>query len=169
MDAVGLRAELEVQAALGQSEAKFNILLPRETFVEAADILIRQEREWVPPNSGESLYLRPLMIATEAALGVRPAKEYLFLLFGSPSGDYFPQGVKPISLWLCTDYVRAAPGGTGEAKCAGNYAASLVAQQKAMLAYLETISFLKEKITYLEMQMEACREAMQEQIGNIKM
>jgi branched-chain amino acid aminotransferase len=72
------------------------------------------------------------MIATEAALGVKPAKEYVFLLFGSPSGDYFPQGVKPISLWLCTDYVRAAPGGTGEAKCAGNYAASLVAQQKAI-------------------------------------
>ena len=86
----------------------------------------------MPSGAGESMYLRPLMIATEAALGVRPAKEYLFLLFGSPSGDYFPQGVKPISLWLCTDYVRAAPGGTGEAKCAGNYAASLVAQQKAI-------------------------------------
>src|SRR6187399_3671629 len=74
--------------------------LPVERFVEAADLLIRQEREWVPPNPGESLYLRPLMIATEAALGVRPAKEYLFLLFGSPSGAYFPQGVKPLTVWL---------------------------------------------------------------------
>jgi branched-chain amino acid aminotransferase len=106
--------------------------LPVELFVGAADTLLAQERDWVPSGAGESLYLRPLMIATEAALGVKPAKEYLFLLFGSPSGDYFPQGVKPISLWLCTDYVRAAPGGTGEAKCAGNYAASLVAQQKAI-------------------------------------
>ncbi len=106
--------------------------LPVETFVAAADVLISQEREWVPPGAGESLYLRPLLIATEAALGVRPAKEYLFLLFGSPSGAYFPQGVKPLSVWLCKDFVRAAPGGTGEAKCAGNYAASLVAQQKAI-------------------------------------
>lgn len=106
--------------------------LPVELFVGAADVLLQQERDWVPSGAGESMYLRPLMIATEAALGVRPAKEYVFLLFGSPSADYFPQGVKPISLWLCTDYVRAAPGGTGEAKCAGNYAASLVAQQKAI-------------------------------------
>jgi branched-chain amino acid aminotransferase len=106
--------------------------LPVELFVGAADVLLKHEQAWVPSGAGESLYLRPLMIATEAALGVKPAKEYLFLLFGSPSGDYFPQGVKPISLWLCTDYVRAAPGGTGEAKCAGNYAASLVAQQKAI-------------------------------------
>jgi len=86
----------------------------------------------VPPEPGESLYLRPLMVATEAALGVRPAKEYLFLLFGSPSGSYFAQGIKPLSVWLCKDFVRAAPGGTGEAKCAGNYAASLLAQQKAL-------------------------------------
>lgn len=106
--------------------------LPVETFVAAADTLIRMEREWVPSAEGESLYLRPLMVATEAALGVRPAREYLFLLFGSPSGSYFPQGIKPLSVWLCKEYVRAAPGGTGEAKCAGNYAASLLAQQAAL-------------------------------------
>jgi branched-chain amino acid aminotransferase len=106
--------------------------LPVELFVGASDVLLRHEDAWVPSGAGQSMYMRPLMIATEAALGVKPAKEYVFLLFGSPSGDYFPQGVKPISLWLCTDYVRAAPGGTGEAKCAGNYAASLVAQQKAI-------------------------------------
>ena len=116
--------------------------LPVARFIEAADALIKQERDWVPSGIGESLYLRPLMIATEAALGVRPAKEYLFLLFGSPSGAYFPQGVKPLSLWLCTDYVRAAPGGTGEAKCAGNYAASLVAQQKAIDAGCQQVIWL---------------------------
>ncbi|HET9930511.1 MAG TPA: branched-chain amino acid aminotransferase [Polyangiaceae bacterium] len=106
--------------------------LPVETFVEASDVLIKNEADWVPGEMGESLYLRPLMLATEAALGVRPAREYLFLLFGSPSGSYFPQGIKPLSVWLCKDFVRAAPGGTGEAKCAGNYAASLVAQQRAI-------------------------------------
>ena len=116
--------------------------LPVERFVEASDVLVKQERDWVPSGVGESLYLRPLMIATEAALGVRPAKEYLFLLFGSPSGNYFPQGIKPITVWLCTDYVRAAPGGTGEAKCAGNYAASLVAQQRALSAGCQQVIWL---------------------------
>jgi branched-chain amino acid aminotransferase len=116
--------------------------LPVERFVEAADLLIRQDRGWVPPNPGESLYLRPLMIATEAVLGVRPAKEYLFLLFGSPSGAYFTQGVKPLTVWLCKEYVRAAPGGTGEAKCAGNYAASLVAQQQALDAGCQQVVWL---------------------------
>lgn len=105
--------------------------LPEGVFVEAADALIRQDRDWVPPAIGESLYVRPLMIATEAALGVRPAKEYLFLVLASPSAAYFPKGVKPVSVWISTDYVRAAPGGTGDTKCAGNYAASLVAQRQA--------------------------------------
>ncbi len=116
--------------------------LPIERFVEASDLLIRQERDWVPPNVGESLYLRPLMIATEAALGVRPAKEYLFLLFGSPSGSYFTHGVKPLTVWLSKEYVRAAPGGTGEAKCAGNYAASLIAQQQALDAGCQQVVWL---------------------------
>lgn len=105
--------------------------LPVETFVSAADALIRTERAWVPSGEGESLYVRPLMIATEAALGVRPAREYLFLMFGSPSASYFSQGIKPLSVWLCKEFVRASPGGTGEAKCAGNYAASLLAQRAA--------------------------------------
>ncbi|HXC15843.1 MAG TPA: branched-chain amino acid aminotransferase [Holophagaceae bacterium] len=105
--------------------------IPEERFVEAADALIRQEDKWVPNAVGESLYLRPLMVATEAALGVRPAKEYLFVLFASPSGAYFSGGIKPVTVWISEDYVRAAPGGTGSAKCAGNYAASLIAQAQA--------------------------------------
>jgi len=105
--------------------------LPVELFVEAADLLIRQERGWVPSAIGESLYLRPFMIATEAALGVKASHDYLFLLIASPAGAYFPQGVKPVTVWISENYVRAAPGGTGSAKCAGNYAASLVAQTEA--------------------------------------
>ena len=105
--------------------------LPVDLFVEAAETLIRQERDWVPSAIGESLYLRPFMIATEAALGVKPSKEYLFLLIASPAGAYFPQGVKPVTVWISDTYVRAAPGGTGFAKCAGNYAASLIAQKEA--------------------------------------
>ena len=105
--------------------------LPEELFIHAADELIRLDSAWVPTAVGESLYLRPLMIATEAALGVRPAKEYLFVLFASPAGAYFTGGIKPVTVWISEDYVRAAPGGTGFAKCAGNYAASLVAQKQA--------------------------------------
>jgi branched-chain amino acid aminotransferase len=105
--------------------------LPIETFVAAADALIAHEREWVPSGRGKSLYLRPLLIATEPALGVRPANEYVFLLFGSPAGSYFKGGITPVTVWICKDYVRAAPGGTGAAKTAGNYAASLPAQAQA--------------------------------------
>ena len=106
--------------------------MPPQLFLEAADQLLRIDRAWVPVNVGESLYMRPLMFATDPYLGIRPASEYLFVLFASPAGAYFPGGVKPVSVWIGEDYVRAAPGGTGEAKCAGNYAASLLAQAQAL-------------------------------------
>ncbi|MGI5340251.1 branched-chain amino acid aminotransferase [Streptomyces sp. CA-181903] len=105
--------------------------LPVETFIEACDALVRQDRAWVPTSGEASLYLRPFMFATEAGMGVRPAKEYLFVVIASPAGAYFAGGVKPVSVWISEEYVRAAPGGTGAAKCAGNYAASLVAQAQA--------------------------------------
>ncbi|MEV5509426.1 branched-chain amino acid aminotransferase [Streptomyces orinoci] len=106
--------------------------LPVETFLAACDALVRQDEAWVPESGEASLYLRPFMIATEVGLGVRPSSEYLFVVIASPAGAYFPGGVKPVSVWLSEEYVRAAPGGTGAAKCAGNYAGSLVAQAQAM-------------------------------------
>jgi len=105
--------------------------LPVEDFVQALTVLVGQDRDWVPGAGENSLYLRPFMIASEVGLGVKPASEVTFLLIASPAGSYFPGGVHPVSVWLCEDYVRAAPGGTGEAKCGGNYAASLVAQAQA--------------------------------------
>ncbi|TKA11662.1 branched-chain amino acid aminotransferase [Actinacidiphila oryziradicis] len=105
--------------------------LPVETFVAAIDALVTQDRAWVPSAGEQSLYLRPFMFATEVGLGVRPANEYLFIVIASPAGAYFPGGVKPVSVWLSEEYVRAAPGGTGAAKAGGNYAASLVAQAQA--------------------------------------
>ena len=119
--------------------------LPVDWFVEAADVLIRQDHAWVPPAVGESLYLRPVMIATEAALGVRPARRYLFMLFASPAGAYFRQGVKPVTVWVSRDYVRAAQGGTGHTKCAGNYAASLVAQRQALEKGCDQVIWLDAK------------------------
>ncbi len=105
--------------------------LPVETFIAAIDALVSQDRAWVPSKDEQSLYLRPFMFASEVGLGVKPAGEYLFMVIASPAGSYFPGGVKPVSVWLSEEYVRAAPGGTGAAKAGGNYAASLVAQAQA--------------------------------------
>jgi branched-chain amino acid aminotransferase len=105
--------------------------MPEELFLHALEVLVGQDQEWVPDDPEMSLYLRPFMISTEVGLGVKPASSYLFLLIASPAGAYFRGGVRPVSVWLSTEYVRAAPGGTGEAKCAGNYAASLIAQAQA--------------------------------------
>jgi branched-chain amino acid aminotransferase len=107
--------------------------LPEETFLRSLTELVAVDERWVPTRQGDSLYLRPFMISTEAGLGVnRPANEYLYTLIASPAGSYFAGGVKPVSVWLSTEYVRAAPGGTGFAKCAGNYAASFLAQAQAV-------------------------------------
>ncbi|MDO9485347.1 MAG: branched-chain amino acid aminotransferase [Actinomycetota bacterium] len=116
--------------------------LPTELFISSVEALVGQDRAWVPDGEDQSLYLRPFMIATEVGLGVRPANAYQYLLIASPAGAYFPQGVKPVSVWISEDYVRAAPGGTGEAKCAGNYAASLIAQAEAAAEGCEQVVWL---------------------------
>ncbi len=106
--------------------------LPEELFVESLRQLIAVDQAWVPPAGGEeSLYLRPFIFATEPGLGVRPARHYRYLVLASPAGAYFPRGIKPVTVWVSTEYVRASPGGTGAAKFGGNYAASLVAQAEA--------------------------------------
>jgi branched-chain amino acid aminotransferase len=125
----------DVNAARFQNSAERLAMpkLPEEIFLESLRELIVVDERWVPTKQGESLYLRPFMISTESGLGVnRPASEYLYTLIASPAGSYFAGGVKPVSVWLSTEYVRAAPGGTGFAKCAGNYAASFVAQAQAV-------------------------------------
>ncbi len=105
--------------------------LPEDLFVESLRALTEVDAAWVPDDPSESLYFRPFMISTEVGLGVRPSNSYAYLLIASPAGAYFPRGVQPVSVWLSTEFTRAAPGGTGEAKCAGNYAASLIAQAHA--------------------------------------
>ncbi|WP_229795115.1 branched-chain amino acid aminotransferase, partial [Saccharothrix coeruleofusca] len=105
--------------------------LPDEVFLESLRELVAVDGRWVPSDAEASLYLRPYLFATEKGLGVRPAGEYLYVLIASPAGSYFAGGLKPVTVWLSTEYVRAAPGGTGAAKFAGNYAASLVAQAQA--------------------------------------
>lgn len=115
--------------------------LPEELFVEAIEKLVAIDREWIPAGEGASLYLRPFMIATEAFLGVRPAKTYKFIVIASPAGNYFKSGAPAVSIWV-SDYTRAAPGGTGAAKCGGNYAASLVPQAEAIARGHDQVVFL---------------------------
>ena len=105
--------------------------LPEEVFLEAIDLVLAADRDWVPSAPDHSLYLRPLMYASEVSLSVHPSHEVIFFLIASPSGPYFPSGVKPVTVWLSEDFSRAAPGGTGAAKTGGNYAGGLVAQAQA--------------------------------------
>jgi branched-chain amino acid aminotransferase len=105
--------------------------LPEELFFESIRLLVTQDRAWVPSRAGESLYLRPIELAMDAELLTRPSNTYLYVLIASPVADYFAGGVKPVTVWLSTEYARAAPGGTGAAKFAGNYAAAMLAQAEA--------------------------------------
>ena len=118
--------------------------VPEDAFVAALRALVTVDEPWVPSaEDGEtSLYLRPYMIATEAALSVRPAREVLFGVIASPAGPYFDTGPKPVSIWLTTSTIRATPGGTGAAKCGGNYAASLAGLAEAVANGCEQVAFV---------------------------
>jgi branched-chain amino acid aminotransferase len=116
--------------------------LPEDIFVEAVRQLVLIDKAWFPTVDGGSLYMRPFMFADEPFLGVRPAKHYKFLVICSPAGNYFKSGAPAVSIWVSRDYTRAAPGGTGAAKCGGNYAASLVPQAEAIARGHDQVVFL---------------------------
>ena len=116
--------------------------LPEELFLESIRLLVGKDRDWVPSDPDGSLYLRPFMFASEAFLGVRPARQYKYVLIASPVGPYFKGGAKPVKIWVSRDYVRAAPGGTGAAKTGGNYAASLVPQAESIAQGCDQVVFL---------------------------
>jgi branched-chain amino acid aminotransferase len=116
--------------------------LPADDFVAAIRALVETDVEWVPTGGETSLYLRPFMFASEAFLGVRPANEVTFCVIASPAGAYFSGGVQPVSIWLSSEYTRAAPGGTGAAKCGGNYAASLLPMIEAQAHGCDQVCFL---------------------------
>jgi branched-chain amino acid aminotransferase len=116
--------------------------LPEADFVEAIERLVSIDRAWVPTGAEQSLYLRPFMFASEVFLGVRPSAHVTFMVIASPVGSYFAGGVKPVSIWLSQDYTRAAHGGTGAAKCGGNYASGLVAQIEASANGCDQVCFV---------------------------
>jgi branched-chain amino acid aminotransferase len=105
--------------------------LPITTFVRSIIELVTADADWVAAGDEASLYLRPFMIADESFLGVRSTHRARFMVIASPAGPYFARGVKPVSIWLAKGSSRAGHGGTGEAKCGGNYASSLQVQDKA--------------------------------------
>ncbi len=114
-------------------------------FLESMLELVRLESDWVPRSAGTSLYIRPTMIATEAMLGVRPADQYLCYVILCPVGAYYKGGIAPVKIWISDHYVRAAEGGTGEAKTGGNYAASLYAAREASLKGFDQVLWLDAK------------------------
>ncbi|MDT0576599.1 branched-chain amino acid aminotransferase [Croceicoccus sp. F390] len=116
--------------------------LPQDLFVEAIRQLVAVDKDWFPSVEGGSLYIRPFMFASEAFLGVRPARQFKFVVIASPVGNYFKSGAPAVSIWISSDYARAAPGGTGAAKCGGNYAASLVPQAEAIARGHDQVVFL---------------------------
>jgi branched-chain amino acid aminotransferase len=116
--------------------------LPEEMFLESIRALVRADRAWIPDGDDGSLYLRPFMFASGAFLGVRPSSKYVYAVIASSVGGYFKGDALSVSLWVTREYTRAAPGGTGAAKCGGNYAASLVAQAEAIRHECDQVVFL---------------------------
>ncbi len=113
--------------------------------------LIFTEKDWIPQGEGTSLYIRPFIIATEAYLGVRPAKEYKLFVILSPSGSYYGSQLSPVKIYVEEQYVRAVIGGVGHVKNAGNYAASLKAQEKAdKLGYAQILWLDAKENKYVE-------------------
>ncbi len=128
-------------------------VLPEADFIESLRQLVTVDQAWVPAgDAGEkSLYLRPFMFASEAFLGVRPAQRVTYSVIASPAGAYFPSGLKPVTLWISTDYARAGDGGTGAAKCGGNYASSLAGQLEGIEHGCDQAVFLDSSThTYIE-------------------
>ncbi|RZF29111.1 branched-chain amino acid aminotransferase [Paraburkholderia sp. UYCP14C] len=140
--AIALFRPLENARRFRASAARMSMAdLPEAVFLQAVEALVAIDRDWVPGGDG-SLYLRPFMFASETFLGVRASSEYVFCVIACPVGPYFKAGKTAVSVWVSDQYTRAAPGGTGAAKCGGNYAASLIAQTEAASKGCDQVVFL---------------------------
>lgn len=157
--------------AYKNSEGEITMFRPRDNFIrmnrsaerlcmaqldidvvlDALKELIRIDAEWIPTLPGTSLYVRPFMFGTEAFLGVHPSKKFLFSIILSPVGSYYENGLEPTKLIVETDLTRASKGGTGEAKCMGNYACSLLAGERAKQKGYDQVLWLDgEEKKYVE-------------------
>lgn len=139
---------LEENAKRLQSSSRGILMeeVPTDLFVDTVKKAVKLNEKFVPPyGSGAALYIRPLLMGTSAQIGVKPAGEYLFVVFVTPVGPYFKEGFKPTPVAILRGYDRAAPLGTGTIKIGGNYAASLVPAKKATELGYSTILFLDAK------------------------
>lgn len=127
---------------------------PVEQVLKALKALVYLDRDWIPAAEGASLYLRPTMIGVDPFLGLKPADTYIFYIIMSPVGAYYAEGFSPTKIYVCNDYVRAVKGGVGDVKTAGNYAASLLASEKAMEAGYTQVLWL-----------DACERKYIEEVG----
>jgi branched-chain amino acid aminotransferase len=125
------RPEMNARRMIQSNTRLCMATLPEGLFVGAVEAIVKYEQDWVPSETETSLYIRPFVFASEAGVGVHPAKSYTFIIILSPVGAYYPEGVNPVKIWVEDEYVRAVKGGTGFTKCGGNYAASIAAQVKA--------------------------------------
>ena len=116
--------------------------LPEDVFVESVRALVDIDRDWIPSTEGASLYMRPYMLGSEVSLVTKPSSTYLYGVLASPVGAYFKSPTATVTLWISEEYIRAAPGGTGAAKCGGNYAASLAAQAEGIREGCDQVVFL---------------------------
>lgn len=105
--------------------------IPVDIFVDAVKMIVDVERDWVPDEPGTSLYIRPFIITTDCQIGLHPSHGFKFVIICSPVGAYYANGIAPVDILVEDEYVRAVRGGTGFAKCGGNYAGAMIAQEKA--------------------------------------
>ena len=136
------RPELHAKRINASAERMSMPAFPEDLFLEAIHTLVNLDQDWIPPKTGSALYIRPYMIATDEFIGVKPSSTYKFIIFTGPVGPYY---AKPVSLWAETKYIRAAIGGTGEAKAAGNYAGSLLPAKEAVERGFDQVMWLDAK------------------------
>ncbi|MFA8301199.1 MAG: branched-chain amino acid aminotransferase [Hyphomicrobiales bacterium] len=128
------------------AEAVLMAQVPDEVFFSAIEKAIQLNARFIPPyGTGATLYLRPLLFGSGPQVGVKPAEEYMFMVFVCPVGPYFKEGFKPVNIQLIDDFDRAAPQGTGHVKVGGNYAASLRASERAHDEGFASVLFLDAK------------------------
>jgi len=144
--AVVFRVEENSRRMNRSAEKVFMAPVPEEMFIDAVMKVVAANRKYIPPyGTGASLYVRPLLIGTGPQVGVKPADEYMFLVFVTPVGPYFKSGFKPVNLIVENEFDRAAPNGTGDIKVGGNYAAGLRASIRAKKAGYTEVLYLDAK------------------------
>lgn len=147
---VVFRPEFNAERFRNGAERLCMVAPPADLFCQAVQDLVRVEKRWIPKEKGSSLYVRPTLIGTEAFLGVRPSKKYMFFVIVGPVGSYYSGGLKPVKIWVEEKYVRAAPGGIGQTKAAANYASSLKAAEVARQKGYSQVLWLDVNHQYVE-------------------